>query len=314
MKKLLPRFGAALIGMLCVGVALAVPPDLTIHSSLTISPAEVNGIKLTELSALAWDADEQVLYALSDKGRVFHLRLQLSGNTLESAEPVFAAQLLDSKGVPLKRGRADAEGLTVLNANNRKRGDSVLVVALEGEPRLVRFTPQGQAISNIDPPEPLRTRARFQHGNDALESVTFHPRYGFLSAPEQPLKGEPPDLHSVYSTRGQKWSFMAYPAENSGISALEVLPDGNLLVLERAWSGFLNPLVISLRYLDFGQCSRDGACTAQDLQVLSSRLVVDNFEGLTHIQGNQYLMVSDDGDSDWLRTNLTLFTLDPAGN
>ena len=103
---------------------------------------------------------------------------------------------------------------------------------------------------------------------------------------------------------------MAHPAKNSGISGLETLPDGNLLVMERAWSGIFNPLVVSLRYLDFEQCSKDGACTAQDLKVLSSHLLVDNFEGLTHIQGNQYLMVSDDGNEELLRTALTLFTLD----
>jgi hypothetical protein len=38
--------------------------------------------------------------------------------------------------------------------------------------------------------------------------------------------------------------------------------------------------------------------------------VVDNFEGLTHIQGKQYLMVSDDGDNSFQRTQFILFTLE----
>ncbi len=117
-------------------------------------------------------------------------------------------------------------------------------------------------------------------------------------------------MHTLYSTKGQRWSFHAYPAENSGISALETLPDGNLLIMERAWSGILSPLVVSLRYLDFKQCAKNGVCTVQDLKVLSSYLLVDNYEGLTHIQGKQYLMVSDDGDEEFLPTSLTLFTLD----
>lgn len=300
-------------GVLWPLAGMSAPPQLHIRSNLVVSSMEVDGVRLTELSGLAWDADEQLLYAVSDKGSVFHLRLKLSGNQLESVEPVFAAYLLDSKGARLPRYRADAEGLMVINANNGKKGDTQLVIALEGEPRLVRFTPAGRAIKNITPPKPVREKKSLHHGNAGLESLTFHPRFGFITAPERPLKGEPPNLHSIYSTNGQKWSFMAYPAENSGISAMETLPDGNLLIMERAWSGVLSPMTVSLRYLDFRQCSRDGACTVQDLKVLSSHLVVDNYEGLAHIQGNQYLMVSDDGDSDWLATKLTLFTLDLPG-
>ncbi len=313
MKKILPLLLVSLVCVLWPLGGAAASPQLNIRNTLVIPPMQVNGVRLAELSGLAWDADEQLLYAVSDKGRIFHLKLKLSGNQLVSAEPVFAAHLHNNKDELLARHRADAEGLTVLNANNGRKGDTQLVISLEGEPRIVRFTPAGRAISNITPPKAVQNRRNLRHGNDGLESVTFHPRFGFITAPEQSLKGEPVNLHTIYSTKGQKWSFMAYPAENSGISALETLPNGNLLVLERAWSGILSPMTVSLRYLDFSQCSRDGACTVQNLKVLSSHIVVDNYEGLTHIQGNQYLMVSDDGSSDWLSTKLTLFTLDLPG-
>lgn len=293
-----------------VSTGLAATPVLQVQSSVTIPPQTVNGITIAELSGLAWDSDEQLLYAISDKGHVFHFRLTLEGNRIKAVEPVYAANLADITGEQIKKGRRDSEGLTVLNAANGKHGDTQLVIAFEGIPRLIRFTPQGKAIKNIELPPVLSDKRAYRHGNNSLESVTFHPRYGFITAPEQPLRGQPSNLHTLYSTKGQRWSFKAYPAENSGISALETLPDGNMLILERAWSGIFSPLVVSLRYLDFQQCSQAGACAAQDLQVFSNYLLVDNFEGLTHIQGNQYLMVSDDGGEAFLSTTLTLFTLD----
>ncbi|SEA67708.1 Esterase-like activity of phytase [Thiothrix caldifontis] len=307
------RFGLMLwlaVQAMLVSVSVDAAPVLDVQNSLVLPPHTVNGVKISELSGLAWDQDEQLLYAISDKGAVFHFRLDLQGNRLQAANAVYAANLVDKEGERIKKGRGDSEGLTLMNANNGKRGDSQLVIAFEGVPRLIRFTPQGRAINNITLPAVLDDRRNYRHGNHALESVTFHPRYGFITAPEMPLRGEPRNLHTLYSTKGQQWSFTAYPAKNSAISGLEVLPDGNLLVMERAWSGFLNPLVVSLRYLDFKQCAKDPVCTLQDLKVFSNHLLVDNYEGLTHIQGNQYLMVGDDGNEDFLPTTLTLFTLD----
>lgn len=310
MKRLVFVLLAALQGATCPPASGASAPVLEVHNTVAIPPHTVSGIKISELSGLAWDKDEQLLYAISDKGHIFHFHLAVDGNRIMVVDPVYAANLTDTEGEPIKKGRRDSEGLTLLNAANGKGGDTQLVIAFEGVPRIIRFTPQGKAVRNINLPPALQDRRAYQHGNDSLESVTFHPHYGFISAPEMPLKGQPDNLHTLYSTKGQRWSFMAYPVENSGISAMETLPNGNLLVMERAWSGFPNPLVVSLRYLDFRQCSKDGACTLQDLKVLSSHLLVDNFEGLTHIQGNQYLMVSDDGNEDFLPTSLTLFTLD----
>ncbi|MFN3785856.1 MAG: esterase-like activity of phytase family protein, partial [Thiothrix sp.] len=311
MNNILMEYGLVLALCCCGGTSIAVAADaprLQIQDTVAIPPQSVNGIRISELSGLAWDQDEQLLYAISDQGNIFHLRLQLEGQRIASVEARFAAQLSDDKGVRIKSGRRDSEGLTLINAANGKQGDTELVIAFEGEPRLIRFTPQGRAIKNITLPEVLRDKRAYQHGNHSLEAVTSHPRYGFISAPEMPLRGQPETLHSVYSTKGQQWSFNAYPAKNSAISALETLPNGNLLILERAWSGILNPLVVGLRYLDFQQCSQRNECPVVDLQVLSSHLLVDNYEGLTHIQGNQYLMVSDDGAEALLRTALTLFT------
>ncbi len=126
-----------------------------VQSTVAIPPHTVNGIKIAELSGLAWDNDEQLLYALSDKGHVFHFRLTLEGNRIKAVDPVYAANLTDKDGEQVKKGRRDSEGLTLLNAANGKRGDTQLVIAFEGVPRIIRFTPQGQAMNNVElPPVP----------------------------------------------------------------------------------------------------------------------------------------------------------------
>lgn len=282
-------------------------PQLQFLDDVTIPQKVINKIKITELSDLAWDQDEQVLYAVSDRGNLFHFKITIKDNRIKAVKPTYAAVLRDRKGRPLDW--RDAEGIDLRFAKNKKKGDTQLLIALEGVPRVAAFNTKGKLLRFYKLPKALKSRHKFRHTNTALESVTWHPIFGYLTAPEQSVKGQPENLHSIYS-RYKRWSFMAYPAKKSAITALQVLPNGNLLILERAWSGMMNPLTVSLRYLDFRRCSRDGACELQDLKVLKNRLLVDNFEGLTHIGNNQYLMVSDDGNSQWLRTSLTLFKLD----
>ncbi len=280
---------------------------LSFLSHFTIPRESLNGLTISGLSDLAWDEDEQLLYAISDRGILFHFKMQISNEQIAAIKPVFAKVLTDDKAKPLRH--RDAEGLVVLNANNGRKGDSQLVVALEGIPRLLRTNTAGRLINELPLHPDLRDRRAYRSGNTSLESLIRHPKYGFLTAPERSLKNQPNNLHTLYSNR-KKWSFMAYPAPNSSITALELLPDNSLLVLERAWNGVGNPMVISLRRVNLAACSREGACRAENLRVMSSLFSVDNFEGLTHIKGNLYLMVSDDGQSDWLRNRLTLFRVD----
>src|SRR5215204_1115282 len=49
---------------------------------LEIPSIKIRGMRLSLLSALAWDEDEGLLYALSDKGSLFHLRPELKNERL----------------------------------------------------------------------------------------------------------------------------------------------------------------------------------------------------------------------------------------
>ncbi|WP_020559911.1 esterase-like activity of phytase family protein [Thiofilum flexile] len=295
------------VSLLGTPTALAQKPTLTYLNSFSLPDYEVDGLKVNELSDLAWDEDEQLLYAVSDRGMLFQFKIELTHDAIKQFKPIHGMILLDRKGK--KVDWRDAEGLDVLKANNGIKGDTELVIALEGVPRVGRFTPQGQLIAEYPLPKALRDPKSYRARNTMLESVTWHPKWGYITAPEQSLKNQPITMHTLYS-RKKHWSFPAYPATNSAITALQTLPNGNLLVLERAWSGVMNPLVISLRYLDFQRCDKTGQCPIENVSVLSSLFLVDNFEGLTHVRDNLYLMVSDDNQSRFQRTLITLFRLE----
>jgi len=293
-------------GLLATANGEAKTPRLIEFSRFTIFPVKVDGLRITELSGLAWDEDEQLLYAVSDKGNVFHFRLKLEGNTIVAIEPVFAAPLADT-AEKSRRSRFNAEGLAVLNANNGKSGDTELVVAVEGgEQRIIRFSPKGAMLSGIAVPPPLADRRNYRAANKGLESVAYHAEYGLITAPELPLENQPKNLHTVYAS-DRHWSFVAHPVKDSRLKALEALPDGNLLVLERSFTGSTKALVVSLRYVNLAARPVDGVCAVEDLAVFSKSL--DNFEGLTHIGNHRFLIVSDHGQEDLQDTTFMLFTL-----
>lgn len=286
--------------------SVAKTPRLIENSRFTISPEKVNEIHISELSGLAWDEDERLLYAVSDKGKIFHFRLNLEGSKIMAMEPIYAASLGGNEEKS-SHHRLDAEGLTVLNANNGKSNDTELVVVVEGvAPRIIRFNPSGAMLGVIPIPPPLDEPGNYRGSNKALESVTYNEKYGLITAPELPLANRPKDLHTVYA-RDRHWSFTAHPVKDSRIKALEMLPDGNLLVLERSFTGSTKPLVVSLRYVNIAGCPVDGVCAVEDLAVFSERL--DNFEGLTYIGNHRFLIVSDHGKKDPQRTTFMLFTL-----
>jgi hypothetical protein len=303
----LMAFFLAVGGLLETAGCEAKTPRLVERSRFTISPVKVRDIRINELSGLAWDEDERLLYAVSDRGKVFHFRLKLEGNEIVAIEPVYAAPLVDPAKKHSRRGRFDAEGLAVMNADNGKSGDTELVVVVEGgEPRIIRFSPAGAMLGEIPPPPPLDDVRNYRGTNKGLESVAYHARHGLITAPELAFESQPKNLHTVYAS-DQHWSFVAHPAKDSRLKAIEGLPDGNLLVLERSFTGSTKPLVVSLRYVNLAACSVDGACATEDLEIFSKGL--DNFEGLTHIGSNRFLIVSDHGMEDPQGTTFMLFTL-----
>lgn len=265
--------------------------------TLSLPVQEVNGITMQELSGLAWDADEGLLYAVSDRGSVFHFELKLGAARIEHLKPLFAARLHGSARAQANARHFNAEGLALLNADNGVRGDTELVVALENGPAVVRFTPRGEAIADVPLPSALTDASRYRGKNKRLESIAVHPKYGFVMAPEAPLRGQPATRHTLYATQGGSWSFEALE-KGSDLKAIETLADGRLLVLERvegAPSVASKGRAAALRSIDPVACGDARPCAAGDALAAGAVLADGNYEGMARLSDTRFLLVSDGG-------------------
>jgi hypothetical protein len=277
--------------------------------ALALPAIKAHGMTLAGLSGLAWDADEGILYTISDQGAVFGLKPEFRNGQLSSVQLVSAAPLIDPKtGKPVRWLRSDAEGLELLNAGNGRKGDTELLISFEGEPRLARYRPDGKFITEIELPPALRSKSAYRY-NRMLESVCHHPREGLLTAPEEPLAGDDKQ-HYLYRVRdGARWKL---PTLHGGISAIECLPDGSVLLLERELQMALMRWRVILRKLTLpsGQTTENELKSEILAEIDSLRgLSLDNFEGMARHRDGRYFMVSDNNDNLLQQTLLVYFEI-----
>jgi len=234
-----------------------------ILSSFLIKAKTYNNLPITEFSDIAWDEDEKLLYAVSDEGLLYHLKINIIKNKLKTVDIVFATELKNKQKQALKGKFSDAEGLVVKNGNNGKLGDSTLIISFENKPRINSYSINGNLIKKVKTVKKLGKRKYFRHNNKALESVTIHPKYGILTASELPLKSK----------------------------------------------AITSPVVISLRKLNLDKCNTENLCEIVTIAKFDSSdgWILDNFEGLTRLRDNQYLMVSDNNNNPLQKTLLVLF-------
>jgi hypothetical protein len=286
-------------------------------AGLRLPRVRIDGLPLTELSGLAWDRDEGMLYLLSDHGNLFHARLVLEAGRLVDLRPVAAYPLRDRSGHPLRGKLADAEGLEIEAGNNGRTGDARLLVSFERRPRILRFDPRGRWAGALELPRPLASRSNYRSENKALEALAMHPKWGVLTAAEWPLRDAASTrAYTLYNLHGRRWSLARSKAPKSALVAVEALPDGGLLTLERSFVSVWKPLIGILRRTQPLPGGMDGTAAqlkSREVAVLDSTKGwwIDNFEGLTRLSGSRFLMVSDDNDRALQHTLLMYFELLP---
>ena len=258
------------------------------------------------LSDLAWDADESLLYLVSDRGWLHRVRPRFSDGELIALDPLKTYVLRDDNGDAFEARSADAESLILQRATNGKRGDSVLLIGFEGDTRLQRFYPNGRAADEALYPGGLRGAG----ANRGPEAMARHPREGVIVGLESPPTGNETGVTQLFALdSGAEWRYPLADEAGSALTALAPYGDG-LLALERAFAPPA-PLVISLRRLSLASNAR---LEIKTLARLSSgegwRL--DNFEGLTALSDRRFLMVSDDNFSLAQQTLLSCFELPPS--
>lgn len=271
----------------------------------------VDGMRFSQLSGLAWDDDDGILYAISDKGFLFHLQPVFENGVLTGLKLLKAFHLREAANKkPFKGSHADSEGLDILKARNGHKGDAELIISFERFPRIARYSPDGYAIEESPLPAPLNDARMYQDSNKMLESVCVDSRLGILTVPEAPLKGERPGYTRIFSLDGRSWIY-PLPAGNR-ISALECLGNNRVMVLESNFSGLLIRLEV---FLKIATLSSDGSPTdpvpVETAVALDSGKgqQIDNFEGLAWHRGNRFFLVSDDNDLFLQRSLLMYFEL-----
>ncbi|MGA9033796.1 MAG: esterase-like activity of phytase family protein [Sulfuricaulis sp.] len=271
----------------------------------------VDGMRFSQLSGLAWDDDDGILYAISDKGFLFHLQPVFENGVLTGLKILKAFHLREAGNKkPFKGTHADSEGLDILKGHNGHKGDAELIISFERFPRIVRYSPDGYATEESPLPAPLNGARMYQDSNKMLESVCVDSRLGILTVPEAPLKAEHPGYTHIFSLDGRSWIY-PLPAGNR-ISALECLGNNRVMVLESNFSGILGRLEV---FLKIATLSPDGSLTeavpVETAVALDSGKgqQIDNFEGLARHRGNRFFLVSDDNDLFLQRSLLMYFEL-----
>ena len=255
---------------------------------------KINGLKFTGISDLAYDG-KRGLYAVSDKGYLFELDFSIRDNKIHTLVLKDSFWLKNKKGEPLSKKKRDAEGIDFSKGS--------LVISFERKPKVSLFDVEGVKIKNFEIAQALEDIKNYQGKNSALESVAMHPYFGVITAPQRPLRHTDERIHTLFSLN-QRWHFKA----DADITAIQTMSDGNLLVLEREFRLFGLGHTIWLKKVPIMQC-QESSCPAKTLARLNSSdgWKLDNFEGLTRISEDRYLMISDDNDSFLQKCIIVLF-------
>ena len=304
--------------MLCLGLLQAgsfpvnITPNLKenrfmgikILDQKQLSFTHIDGIKFSELSDLAYYEKVEKLFLVSDEGKLFTFNARFS-EKIEDLQPLSAVKLTKKNAKKFKKWRHDSEGMTL-------DGKGRLLISFEGKAKIGWFHKNsnmyGNMIRTYKLPRQLRNPKNYRSRNKSLEALAWHSHHGILTAAEWPLKKENKKRHTVYSLNGKKWHFKAEPEGKSSVVAMEVMDDGNLLILERSYTGLMNPFVVTLKKVYIQNCKKK-MCKTKVLAKMSSHKGwdVDNFEGLARVGKHRYIMISDDNDNFFQKTLLIYF-------
>lgn len=284
--------------------------NIQLLGALKLGTDKVNNLNARELSGIAWDTDEQLLYAVSDDGHLVHFKPLFTNTYLTGLEFINAYPLKDSNKNILEGDGSDAESLAILNGANGNKGDTILVVSLESPQRIHKFKTDGAFISELPLPQPLYDAHSNNDDAPTLDALSFHPEYGFVTAPVKPLTNATDGLLSLYSTAGKEWQYAALDKNNSATLGMETLPDGNILVIERVYSSMFKPVIYALRKLLIDHLDGN-TINVEEIAHFNSRegWLIDNFESVARHKNNHYFMISDDNESKFQKTLLVYFKI-----
>lgn len=267
------------------------------------------GLNLRELSGLSWDEAGQRLFAVSDQGILHHIKLTFIKDWLAGAKVEKSYRLHRADGAAYSGAMADAEGLALWR--HPDSGHQELLVAFEGHPRISRFTPDGEHLGDLKLPAGLTAKDAYQNLNSALEALSVHPQLGILTAAERPRRGDDANVHTLLSLDGARLRVPRANGTDCALVGLESSLRGDIILLERCYQSMSGRLVVHLRQ---ASPSRDRPDEPRTLATWDTAKgwQIDNFEGITRVHGDHYLLVSDDNAAADQRSLLLYVNLGPS--
>jgi len=271
--------------------------SITILDERSLIYSAKNNIPFSEISDLSYDKKNHKLYMIGDKGNFYTFSAKFK-EKVESLKYLSAYQV-DEKKRPSKY---DTEGLTHDNKGN-------LYVSFERHPRIASISKKGHLRKNQTLTKELKNRKNYQSRNKIFEALAWHKKYGLLTVAEYPLHKKKTTQQTVYSIKGKKWHFQAEKYKNSAVTAIEVMDDNHLLILERAFTSIFEPMHITLKKLYLNKCDKKHLCKTEILSTFTGQIGINisNYEGLAKVDKNRYLMVSDNNNKAILSTKLIYF-------
>jgi len=262
--------------------------------------------RLTEISGVAWDNDEQKLILLSDRGFIINTKPVFSGNNLNGLNLISHHTLKDRKNKKLKGSSSDSEGLALLNSNNNRFNDTELIVSFERKPRIVRYTTEGKLIKQETLNNSLNNIKNYKGANKALEAITEHEQFNIITGPERPLKNNTDSL-SFHNLSTKEWLFKPDNQNHGSLVGLTTLPNNQVVALERSFPGIFAGVTNVIHLITLNKN------TIKQEQLLKLRpsdgYFNENFEGISWHKKNRFFMVSDDNDNPFQRSLLIYFEI-----
>ena len=262
------------------------------------------------LSGMVVSADGALLTAIADTGRWYRIGLEHdAAGALSGIKGAESGWLLDTKGQPPKKKvYGDAEAITALPDGN-------FLVAYENRHRLWLYKKPAQgyalerpAVAAGAPPAIVKLPR-----NGGIESMARLPSGEYLLLSESGITADGNRLGWI-GRRGKWAELRLAPTGSFEPSDLALLPDGDLLLLERRVN-LLDGFVSRLSLIDGATVLPGAVLQPRELAILSSPLNVDNFEALGAREapdGSVLIYVlSDDNQRLLQRTLLLQFRLKP---
>ncbi|NEW61581.1 esterase-like activity of phytase family protein, partial [Sulfurovum sp. bin170] len=271
---------------------------ITILDQLSLEYGTKNSVPFSEISDVAYEQKSRQLFMIGDKGYIY----KFSANFNKKIENLKYIDGFRVKKAKREESQLDSEGLTY---NDKQE----LLISFERRAKISKLSPKGLIKLDYKLPKKLRKTTAYRDKNKIFEALAFHPKYGILTIAEYPIKKRKKSNQTIYSLKGKEWHFKTEKYKNSAVTAIEVMDDGNILVLERAYSGLSNPLMITLKKVYIDNCDKKNRCKSEVLLSFDSfdSWAMGNFEGLAKVGKNRFVMVSDNQNRSFLPTLLIYF-------